>query len=289
MNEVDLEKKKLQRAILMIAKDAIALCEKYNIKYFINSGTQLGAIRHKGFIPWDDDFDIGMKRLDYEKFINICKNELDPEKYFVQTEYTEPYYAFAFGKIQLKDTCILEDFSKNVPIQHGIFIDIFPYDNIPDNSVKRTFFLLINQILKNLLWIKCGYGEEIHKKQFSYKFLSVIAYMFSVEKLKEIRRNLLNQYNNIRTDKCISSDYPKERLDNRWFANLVKYKFEDAEFFGFKDCDNYLKCLYGDFMKIPSKSERVTHTNSEIDFGPYDQILEDEINGNFDKNKDDSM
>ena len=96
---MDEEKRKLQRAILSIAVEIKRICELYNIPYFINSGTQLGAVRHRGFIPWDDDFDIGMKRKDYEHFLKICDRELDKSKYFLQTEDTEPYYAFCFGKI----------------------------------------------------------------------------------------------------------------------------------------------------------------------------------------------
>ena len=136
MNDFDISKKKLQTAILMIAKEIVRLCDENNIPYFINGGTQLGAIRHKGFIPWDDDFDIGMRRADYEKFLKVCEEQLDHNKYFLQTEDTEKNYAFYFAKIQLKGTSIIEDFSKNVQIEHGIFVDIFPYDNIPDNYPK---------------------------------------------------------------------------------------------------------------------------------------------------------
>ena len=136
MNDFDRSKKKLQTAILMIAKEIVRLCDENNIPYFINGGTQLGAVRHKGFIPWDDDFDIGMRRADYEKFLKVCEEQLDHNKYFLQTEDTEKNYDFYFAKIQLKVTSIIEDFSKNVQIEHGIFVDIFPYDNIPDNYPK---------------------------------------------------------------------------------------------------------------------------------------------------------
>ena len=275
MNNFDKNKVKLQNVILMIAKEIVKLCDENNIPYFINGGTQLGAIRHKGFIPWDDDFDIGMLRADYEKFLKVCEEQLDYNKYFLQTEDTEKYYAFNFAKIQLKGTCIIEDFSKNVQIEHGIFVDIFPYDNIPDKAMKRRFFFMYNHILKNLLWIKCGYGDDTQKNAISYKCMLFISHFFSLERLKKKRKQLMNQYNNQITKNCITSDYPGDILKNEWFEDFVKYKFEDVEFLGFKKYDEYLKNLYGDYMKIPKESDRVTHSNYDIDFGVYDSLLEE--------------
>ena len=79
----DKEKKKLQRAILIIACEVARICKKNDIPYFINGGTQIGAVRHNGFIPWDDDFDIGFKRKDYEKFIKACDKDLNKDKFFL--------------------------------------------------------------------------------------------------------------------------------------------------------------------------------------------------------------
>lgn len=270
---MDEEKRKLQRAILSIAVEIKRICELYNIPYFINSGTQLGAVRHRGFIPWDDDFDIGMKRKDYEHFLKICDRELDKSKYFLQTEDTEPYYAFCFGKIQLKNTNIIEEFSKNVPIQHSIFVDIFPYDNLPDNSLIRKLFLFQNHLIKNLLWVKCGYGEEFHKKKRTYKILKVLSRFISKERLKEIRKRLLRKYNSLKTRQCFSGDYPGERLMNSWFDSLVDYEFETEFFKGFEKYDEYLSRMYGNYMELPPVEQRVTHTTVKVEYGPYNDYF----------------
>ena len=264
------EKRKLQSIILSIAVEIKRICELYDIQYFISSGTQLGAIRHGGFIPWDDDFDIGMKREEYNRFLEICNEELDRNKYFVQTDETEEYYAFCFGKIQLRNTSIIEEFSKNVKIQHGIFVDIFPYDNLPDGNIERMIFLFRNHFLKNLLWIKCGYGDENHKKKVSYKILKVMANFVSREKLKLWRRKLVQRYNSLDTRQCFSSDYPKELLNNIWFYSMTDYRFETEIFKGLKQYDEYLRSLYGNYMELPPIGERVAHTDAEVDYGPYE-------------------
>lgn len=149
------EKRKLQDTILIIAKEIDKICKENNIDYFMDGGTQLGAIRHRGFIPWDDDFDIGMKRIEYDRFINVCQQSLNKKKFHLETE-EDIGYGFAFAKIHLKGTEIIENFSKNANVDHGIFVDIFPYDNIPDSDLKRTLFLAENHILKNLIWVKAG-------------------------------------------------------------------------------------------------------------------------------------
>lgn len=264
------DKRKLQLLILDIAEEIEVICKKNNIEYFMDGGTQLGAVRHKGFIPWDDDFDIAMKRAEYEKFIMACETDLDKEKFFLQTGETEKYYGFSFAKIQLKGTEILEDFSKNVNIKHGIFVDVFPYDNLPDNKVERSIFLTVNHLLKNLLWIKCGYGADSQKRKLSYLLLKLIGSAFSIEKLKQFRNTYIGKFNSVQTKECFTSDYPRNHLDNRLFLNKKKYTFEGEKFWGFEDSDSFLKTLYGStYMELPLEKDRIQHSKYRIDFGKY--------------------
>lgn len=264
------EKRQLQKIILSIAIEIKQICERHNIPYIILGGTQLGAIRHGGFIPWDDDFDIGMKRKDYERFIQICKTELNSNKYFLQTENTEEYYAYCFAKIQLKDTKFIEEFSKNVPVHQGIFVDIFPYDNLPNGKISKKFFLFQNYILKTFLWVKCGYGEEFHRKRISYKLVRGLSFFVSKHILKKLRTRLIQKYNSIDTKQCFTSDYPRERLENIWFETTAKYEFEGEQFVGFQAFDEYLMNLYGNYMELPPSEERKEHTIiANVDFGKY--------------------
>ena len=260
---------KLHSLILIIAKEVKRICEENNIPYFIFGGTLLGSVRHQGFIPWDDDFDFLMRRSDYERFIEICKYELDLEKFFLQTETSELNYAFSFAKIQLLDTEIIEDFSKNVPIHHGIFVDIFPFDNIPDNQKQRKKLLYKNHLLKNMLWVKCGYGTDKHKKKLSYWIFKFLSYPFSIEWLKQKRYHLITKYNNVVSKENFISDYPDVLRLNSWFNNIKKYKFEDTEFDSIVEADVYLTQGYGDYMQLPPVEERISHSYHEINYGPY--------------------
>lgn len=262
---------KLQSMILLIAKEVKRICEKHNIPYYIYSGTQIGAVRHKGFIPWDDDFDIVMKRKDFEKFIQVCSVELDKDQFFLQTEDTEKNYCFAFAKIRLNGTKIIEDFSKNVPIHDGIFVDIFPFDRLPDNYIERKWLLAKNHLLKNMIWIKCGYGEDRQKKKASYKIIKILNLPFSISFLKKKRYKLITSYNNKQTTAYFVSDYPKKVYKAKWYKNHEDYIFEGELFSGntAQDMHESLTMIYGDYMKIPPENERIRHSEYDVDFGPY--------------------
>lgn len=261
--------KKLQKWILYIANEVVKICEKYSIPYSIDGGTLLGAVRHKGFIPWDDDLDIAMLRKDYERFLEVCETELDKDRFFLQTEWNEMDYAFSFSKIQLVGTEIIEDFSKNVNIHHGIFVDIFPYDNLPDNLAVRKRYLRRNHILKNLIWVKCGYGGIEHKGKLSYKIFKVLSMPLSIPKLKSRRYKLITKYNNQRMKEVFNSDYPENFLRKEWFSEMKIYEFEGEKMLGFRDADAFLTTLYGNYMQLPPEEDRITHTAYQINYGKY--------------------
>lgn len=275
MVQTDIQR--LQNLILSIAEEVIRICEKHGINYYLSDGSLLGAVRHKGFIPWDDDMDIAMKRNDYNRFLELCEQEIDKQKYFIQTESSEEQYCFAFAKIQLKGTEIIEDFSKNVKIQHGIFLDIFPYDNLPDKKWKRKWMLWKNRLLKNMIWVRCGYGTEQQKRTIIYKVFRLLGMFFSIRFLKKMRYKLITKYNGKMSKYCFSSDYPDIPLRNSWFDDSSDYEFEHRQFTSFSQYDIILKKLYGDYMKLPEECDRQQHSIGEIDFGIYGNQRSDGI------------
>ena len=111
-------------------KTFVDICNKHSIKYFVQGGTLLGTVRHGGFIPWDDDVDVSLPRDEYERFLAVAEKEL-PEYYFLQTKDTDPEYPNNFAKIRDSRTTFLESSAKNLNINHGAYIDIFPLDNYP--------------------------------------------------------------------------------------------------------------------------------------------------------------
>lgn len=262
------ERRKLQLLILEIANEVKRICDNNGIKYFLLFGSCLGAVRHKGFIPWDDDMDIGMLRKDYIRFLKICNKELSP-KFYLQTLENEINYPFEFSKIQIRNTTFIEDFSKDAEVSHGIFLDIFPIDQLPNNQLERRIYKLNNKILKNLIWVKCGYGSRDQKHGIKYKIFSLLSHVSSINRMKSLRRNLLEKYSLENMNECFIGDYPKKVLPIILFSDTKEYEFEGNYFSGIKDYDNYLTLLYGNYMQLPPESKRSTHSNYQIDFGPY--------------------
>lgn len=264
---------KLHALHLVLANELKRICNKYNIKYFMVKGTLLGAIRHKGFIPWDDDMDFGMKRKNYEKFLQVCKKELDQEKFYLQTEATDELYTFEFAKLRLEGTEIIEEFSKDVNTHHGIFIDIFPFDNVADNVILRFFQIKKFWFYRSLSWVKCGYGSKLRKKEFKYKVTKIVSKLFSIEFIKKQKKIGLTKYNNKNTKYIICGDghfgIKKEIINSEWIEAVTEYQFEDEIFLGIKDYDNYLKHFYGDYMTLTPEGKRNRHHRISINYGIY--------------------
>ena len=132
MNDRNFEKlKKIEIELLL---SFIEITKKYNLKYFLLGGTCLGAVRHNGFIPWDDDIDVGLPREDYEVFLKVAQAEL-PENVFLQNGNTDPEYTLNFAKLRNSDTTFMEQSFKNYKINHGVYIDVFPLDGYKNSFV----------------------------------------------------------------------------------------------------------------------------------------------------------
>ena len=129
------EAHKLHQCLLMIAKEIKRICDKNGIKYFLIGGSLLGAVRHNGFIPWDDDMDFGMLRADYDRFISVCENDLKDE-FLLCSINTEENYNRAFAKVRLKGTFFPDQGQAN-GINSGIFVDVFPIDVMPPTVFKQ--------------------------------------------------------------------------------------------------------------------------------------------------------
>ena len=258
---------------LILADEGKRICEKHNIKYFMIAGTLLGAIRHKGFIPWDDDMDFGMLRADFEKFLKVCKTEIDENKFYLQTDEKDKYYTFNFAKLRLCGTQVLESFSSNVQTNQGIYIDIFPIDNVADNKLSASWQYKRFWFYRSLLWVKCGYGSADTKKKFSYKIARFVSKFFSIKYLKKRKLKIITKYKNRRTRRVVTSDgtygLQKETLQREWLDTLKEFDFEDRKYPGIADYDTYLTYFYGDYMQLPPEDKRNHHGRLEVDFGEY--------------------
>ena len=258
----------LHKVQLMIMDEVDRICRKYNINYFLDSGSALGAIRHGGFIPWDDDMDIGMCRLDYEKFLMVSKSELD-KRFFLQTKETDPSFIKYCAKIRMNGTCILES-NMNTSGHCGIFIDIFPFDKISadPNCAKR----IIQKSRRRWRWLRFRQRAAdmmpFRKRIFRY-FLEVIP-----EKIFEraYLRTLEYQEKGQVALTCYS--YKMFQTHDLWFQTqwmlpVHDIKFEDRVYQIMHDPNAYLRRMYGDYMTLPPEEKRGGHITGEIDYGEY--------------------
>lgn len=266
--------KKVQEIQLNIALEVKRICNKHEIKYSLIAGTLLGAIRHKGFIPWDDDMDIGMLRSEYEKFIEVAKKELSND-YFLQTWETDLGFGMPFAKIRKNGTKYVEKNSIKTDQHEGIFIDIFPFDAVPNSRLRKKTHELKTYILKRLLLIKLGYqlwdSDENFKKNI-YRIISVVIQPISLEYIKEKLKNEMVKYNNYSMEEVVtiggSYGYRKETIFKKWLENLQTIEFEKCDFLAPVENVNYLEKFYGDYKELPPEEKRYNrHGIIDIDFG----------------------
>lgn len=267
--------KHLQNLELMILKDFIKFCEKNNLTYYIYAGSLLGAVRHNGFIPWDDDLDVVMFRKDYEKFKKIFLSTPN-DKYELLTNETSEDYFHLLSKLMLKNTLFEEEWVNQVEFHVGINIDIFVLDDLANGKFKR-FYQLKKSFLYNKLLIMSKIKLEdlplLTKviTHFGYYILN----LFKI-KPKTINRRCLNFLKKYQDDNCkcvfdisaTSDEYPQIYY-KKDFNQIIKLKFENIEVNASKNYDSILKSLYGNYMDLPPKEKRYNHITEHLDFGEY--------------------
>lgn len=264
--------KKLHEVELDILIEFDRICRKYNLKYFLCGGTLIGAIRHNGFIPWDDDVDISMPRKDYEQFIEIQKKELNKDKYFLQCIETDKEYMNLAAKLKRKNSLYVEELS-NRPIEdQNIFIDIFPVDNIPSDSKKYQLYYFKVYALKLIMEYKAGFIKKVNgsKKNFYLMIIKFLSIFYSKNKLSKKLQKLITKYNSEETKYVASFGgvyLGKEIVEKKLINDFIEVQFENHKFFAPKEYDKYLKHYYGDYMKLPPVEERtLPHYCKEIKF-----------------------
>lgn len=265
---------KVHRIQLENALEVKRICDLHQIKYFIIAGTLLGAVRHNGFIPWDDDLDIGMLRDDYERFVEICETELS-NKYFLQTWHTDHGFGLPFAKLRRNSTKYIEMNSANIGGHKGVFIDIFPFDNVPSNIFSQKLQDFNLRIFKRLLLQKLGYETNIENSLLRgclYKCIDICIITMSTNKIKICFEKHMKKYNNLKQEFIITFGgtygYRREMIRREWIDDLTTINFEGVQFPCPRAYNEYLTHFYGDYMTFPPESERYNrHGIIEIYFG----------------------
>ena len=266
--------KHIQNVELMILKDLIQICEENDIEYYAYCGTALGAIRHQGFIPWDDDVDIIMFREDYERFLNIMKSDKYSKYELLNLETTDDYL-FMCSKMSLKGTKRDEVWARNTSFDAGIHIDIFMFDSAPSSKFKWSIYYYKCQFLKllsdTLIVIKNDIYYTNSRKIIGKLIKSLFGLLHISDStfLKLYKKFVDNTNQNDELVYQIESNSYKKPLPKEIFRPPKKVKFESIEINVPNDVEYYLTVMYGDYMKLPPEDERYVHFSESIDFGEY--------------------
>lgn len=261
---------------LMILKDFIRICEENNLTYYMYAGSLLGAVRHNGFIPWDDDLDVIMFRDDFEKFKKIFIAS-ENDKYELLCNETEKDYFHLLAKLMLKGTRFEESWVSQVDFHVGINMDIFVLDDLAEGKFKRSYQLKRSFVYNKLLIMS---KVRLDNLPFIQKVVSHAGYyvlkLFRVKPSSLNRRclNFLKKYKNPDAEhvfdiSATSKEYHQifRKAD---FKSVAKVKFEDIEVNAPINYDFILTSLYGDYMQLPPEEDRYNHITETLDFGPYE-------------------
>ncbi|WP_346661506.1 LicD family protein [uncultured Methanobrevibacter sp.] len=258
---------------LMILKDFIKICEDNDIEYYLIYGTQIGAIRHQGFIPWDDDIDIMIFREDYEKFLKVMENNPNDQYTIFDSRYNSEYF-FQFCRMSLNDTYWAEYWDEQMSFKLGIHIDLFILDNLPDNNIRRWFYIQRCYYMARLYSIsvlKFNNYSKIVNLALNFVHVLLNLFKFSPDYFQKRLYKLFTKYNGKSSGKYVTDLTLVERVTflKSDYKPPKKAKFEDIECNIPNNDYNTLNPLYGDYMQLPPEEKRVAHILNEIDFGPY--------------------
>ena len=261
----DFRRMQLLQLDMLIELDRV--CRENNIKYQIAGGTLLGAVRHKGYIPWDDDADVVMLREEYEKFKKIA-DKLNPDICFFQDHTTDPEYRWGYGKLRRTGTKYVRLGQEHIKCKTGVFVDIFPLDDIPTCTIGQMLQDFHCFCLRKILWSEVGKKTEKGFLKILYSFVSFIPVDFAFKQLHFYSTKSNNQSPHKVRTLCYTAlgklyyKHPiKERygMPKQWFLDCADYEFEGYTLQGIKDYDAYLTYDYGDYMKLPPLEDRAQH------------------------------
>ena len=236
------------------------VCSKHGISYQLFAGTALGAVRHSGFIPWDDDLDVVMLRNEYNRFLKVAPEEVG-EPYYVQAEFSD-HWPCAFSKLRKNGTACIERYIPKDPQTHqGVYIDIFPCDNLSSNRLMRGLQFVASKLLIAQALDKRGYITG----SFLKKAAMCVARLFPKESLYQVVVDSGdNSTSLVHTFLGASHSYQKSTYPRRWFENSVRMSFEDGAYPVSVNYHELLTRLYGSYMEIPSEKDRAVKVHAEL-------------------------
>jgi len=255
-NDVDITRA-VQLRLLEIVRYIDEMCHKHDIQYFLIGGSALGAVRHEGFIPWDDDFDIGMTWENYSRFIAICERELDQDRFYLQKERSE-YWPMYYSKIRLNNTVFREEDSMSGG-HEGLFVDIFCLESIADGKLESAWQYFCSKVLVAQSLSERGYNTASKKKKLAM-FLSRFLAFEPVKSflIREVRRHNPKQTTRVSPLFGVIR-YRKAFFPREYFGDGQRLKFENLMLPVPSRTHEYLTLYFGDYLTPPPPEKRKGH------------------------------
>lgn len=253
--------RRLQEMELELLLEVDRICRKNNIKYTICGGTLLGAVRHKGFIPWDDDADIRMLYTEYKRFKEACQNNLDHQRFFLQDFDSDPKYRWGYAKLLKKGTKYIRTGQEELGMKNGVWIDIFITDGIPNSKLMRILHNGYCFVIRKLLWAPVG-KKSCHSRllRIWYSLLAKIPRSVPVAGIKLSRK--LFPEEKCQNLRALTFPGKINGLKRRWMEELTELEFEGHMLYAPKEYEAWLEQTYGDYRKLPPVEERVPHNSA---------------------------
>lgn len=268
---------KVHQANLKMLKEIDRICRKYKIKYMMDSGTLLGAVRHQGFIPWDDDVDVAFTRPNYEMFIKVARRELPEGMHLLLPEELRDgtvFYDFT-GRIIYENSRIHED-TEQMRFYEGklnhLWVDLFVIDRLPDKPSAAGRAKFLQKVIYGMAMAhrdKLDYSKYGPIDKIRVAALSAAGHLVPMRTLYKLQRAAAAKDRNKKTTKLYYSNYQPDylyvTLDAQWSEDTVDLEFEDARFMAPRGYEHVLQWIYGDYQTLPPKEKRVpAHSSIEI-------------------------
>lgn len=256
------ELRKIGGIQVQIMDEVHRICEKHRIQYYIIGGTLLGAVRHAGFIPWDLDIDLAMTRKEYDRFRAVCRTDLAQDYSYLDLE-SDRNYPRPHALIAAKNTKVhmKYDHLNPKPMKMGIYVDIFPLDNAPDDERLRRKQAKKLRCLRRLKQWRLPYSYSYKRwKRCAHYAVSALLSWISVSRLNRCQQKMMQKYNSSETKNLCSmaSGYPYEKqcMPKEIYGEPVLLEFEGRKYYAPQQYREYLTRLYGDYMKLPPEEKR---------------------------------
>lgn len=261
MGELTMEDlRSLQMKEYEILKELDRVCKQNDIQYFLFAGTLIGALRHNGFIPWDDDLDTAMTLQNYKKFQEACKNGALKEGFFLQSPETQPESGLNYCKLRMDNTTLIIDYLADKDIHHGINIDVYPLYKLADGFFERIIQYISGAFYLLMTEERAPENHGLVLRIGSKIILKILRFKKLREKIKKICLENMEKYEGSNTKYRINmhgnTSLFKYHYKAEDFERTTLHKFENDEFPIPEGYDDYLSCYYHDYMKLPPENQR---------------------------------